>query len=718
MKRYLLVCILGLVIHHLYGQTVVLQENTPYLELGKYLYYLEDKKSEFTIDDITNKKLQNQFKPINEEAFNAGVSRSTFWLKLNIKNSNLGIRDWLLYSSYPFLDELVLYKKNTQKGWTQELIGIQHDFAKRPIKHRYLIFPLVFQDTTSQDIYLRVRSETPIQVPLYIERGSSFAEPSRTLELFYGVFIGITGLMFLGSIFFFAYFKDKEYFYYSIFLTGAITFYLSVSGHFFQYIWRDNGEIGKLCLGFAMGIWVIGAGLFTKNFLQTFRYFPLASKMMNIYALVGIWTCLTVFILPYRVFSIQIIVLGNFGNLLITIIGIVCWVRGNPFAKYFAIAWIFYVTGTSLLALSVTGLLPRTFLTAHLGEISCVFEVIMFALALSYKNRIKHEKVRQDRLKSQQKVIELQKDNTLRLERQVEERTKSLQQKQDEIEIQNEELKQQQEELETSRNQLADQNSIIEQKNLELKKYNENLESLVGERTEQLTNANVELVNQNVQLEQFAFITAHNLRSPVAQLMGLTKLFNKENLSDNLNSEIITHIISATNSMHQTLQDLNEILDVRKGKEQTLERLSFEHIATDVIKDYFSKVHDVEIILDFEKSESIHFVKAYLKSIFYNFISNAIKYKHPQRNPILKIYTRDFKNEVCLSFKDNGMGIDLKKYMHKLFGLYQRFHLEKEGKGMGLYLCKTQIETLGGRVQVQSEVGVGTQFDIYFKKMH
>jgi light-regulated signal transduction histidine kinase (bacteriophytochrome) len=95
-----------------------------------------------------------------------------------------------------------------------------------------------------------------------------------------------------------------------------------------------------------------------------------------------------------------------------------------------------------------------------------------------------------------------------------------------------------------------------------------------------------------------------------------------------------------------------------------------------------------------------------LKSIFYNFISNAIKYRHSARNPIIEIYTKDYPHEVCLTFKDNGMGIDLKKYMHKLFGLYQRFHLEKEGKGMGLYLCKTQIE-----------VNIGTQFDIYLKKM-
>ncbi|MFN3315757.1 MAG: 7TM-DISM domain-containing protein, partial [Raineya sp.] len=176
-----------------------------------------------------------------------------------------------------------------------------------------------------------------------------FAEPSRNIELLYGIFIGITGLMLIGSFFYWAYFKDKEYLYYCIFLLGAMIFYLSLSGHLFQHIWRDNGYAGKMFLGTGIGIWVIGAGLFTKNFLQTFRYFPLGTRLMNIYVVLGIWIIFSLLFLPYSIFTIQIVLIGNIGNLVITYIGIVCWYRGNPFAKYFAIAWIFYVTGTILL---------------------------------------------------------------------------------------------------------------------------------------------------------------------------------------------------------------------------------------------------------------------------------------------------------------------------------------------------------------------------------
>lgn len=703
-------CLMGLLwIKELPAQ-ILLSEENPSQNIGKWIYVFEDKTGSLNIGQVSSKDFEDKFKLSEQEAFNAGVSSSTFWLRLDLKTKHLKVRDWLLYSSYPFLDEATLFQKDENGGWRSISLGLEQKFENRIIKHRYIIFPFTLPDTLNHRFFIKIRSQTPIQFPLYIERGSFFAEPSRTLELFYGIFIGITSLMLVGSFFYWVYFKDKEYLYYCIFLLGAMIFYLSLSGHLFQFIWRDNGYTGKIFLGVGIGIWIIGAGLFTKNFLQTFRYFPLATRLMNIYVGLGIWVIFSLLFLPYRIFTIQIILIGNVGNLVITYIGIVCWRRGNPFAKYFAIAWIFYVTGTTLLALSVTGILPRNFLTAHLGEISCVFEIIMFALALSYKNRIKHEKVRQDRLRSQQKLIEMQRTNTERLERKVAERTQ-------EVEVQNEELKQQREELEASRNQLAEQNKVIEIQNLELKQNSENLEQIVDERTQQLKQANLELVSQNTQLEQFAFITAHNLRSPVAQLLGLTNLFNQENLADPFNGEIIRHIITSTKAMQQTIQDLNEILEIKKGKNQNLEKLSLEEITQEVIKDNFTQHKEALITYNFSEVGEIYFVKAYLKSIFYNFISNAIKYKHPQRNPIVEIYAQPIKNEVCLSFKDNGIGIDLKKYRHKLFGLYQRFHLEKEGKGMGLYLCKTQIEALGGRIEVYSEVGKGTRFDIYFKKM-
>ena len=109
-------------------------------------------------------------------------------------------------------------------------------------------------------------------------------------------------------------------------------------------------------------------------------------------------------------------------------------------------------------------------------------------------------------------------------------------------------------------------------------------------------------------------------------------------------------------------------------------------------------------------------IAPYVESILYNLISNAIKYRDPERSPHIAIKTTHENEFVCLAVMDNGLGIDLKKYKQNIFSLYKRFHLHVEGKGLGLYLVKTQIEALGGRVEVRSEPNEGTTFQIYFKR--
>jgi len=114
-------------------------------------------------------------------------------------------------------------------------------------------------------------------------------------------------------------------------------------------------------------------------------------------------------------------------------------------------------------------------------------------------------------------------------------------------------------------------------------------------------------------------------------------------------------------------------------------------------------------------STSFFVLKPYLYSIFFNLISNSIKYRRQEVHSIIEISSRLQKNKIELIFTDNGMGIDLKKNAGQIFGLYKRFHSNIEGKGMGLFMVKTQVETLGGKINVSSEENSGTEFKIEFK---
>ena len=121
---------------------------------------------------------------------------------------------------------------------------------------------------------------------------------------------------------------------------------------------------------------------------------------------------------------------------------------------------------------------------------------------------------------------------------------------------------------------------------------------------------------------------------------------------------------------------------------------------------------NVEITSDFSEAEEMTTLKTYMYSIFYNLVSNSIKYRQHGIKPLIEITSKKEKNNVVLTFKDNGLGMDLVHKGDQVFGMYKRFHSHTEGKGMGLYMVKTQVETLGGKITVDSAVNQGTTFTI------
>ncbi len=226
-----------------------------------------------------------------------------------------------------------------------------------------------------------------------------------------------------------------------------------------------------------------------------------------------------------------------------------------------------------------------------------------------------------------------------------------------------------------------------------------------------------ELMNSNRELQQFAYITSHNLRAPVANLISLLSLFDKENLSER-NQVFLEKIELSVEKLLLTLNDLNEILSSRTHQSDTFEELDFQqeidHVCTMLAEDI--RLKEVTIVCELEKAPTINYSGKILRSILLNLINNAIKYRHPNRPPVIQITTSSDGEFVLLTVKDNGLGLDMNKYGNKIFGLYQRFHEGKEGKGLGLYIIKHQVEALEGKIAVDSIVDQGTMFHVFLKK--
>jgi signal transduction histidine kinase len=221
---------------------------------------------------------------------------------------------------------------------------------------------------------------------------------------------------------------------------------------------------------------------------------------------------------------------------------------------------------------------------------------------------------------------------------------------------------------------------------------------------------------KNRDLEQFAFITSHNLRAPVANLLGLIDLYNEADPGDPINGVVIQQMSQATGKLDEIIRDLNDLLSVRKQVLQPRETVRFAEVFDSIRQSLHLQLQGAGALLETHfEAETVQAVRSYVQSILFNLLSNALKYHSPDRTLRVCIETRREDGYVRLSVADNGLGIDLAKHGPKLFGLYRRFHSHVEGKGLGLHLIKTQIEALGGKVTVKSREGTGTTFNIYFK---
>jgi PAS domain S-box-containing protein len=222
-----------------------------------------------------------------------------------------------------------------------------------------------------------------------------------------------------------------------------------------------------------------------------------------------------------------------------------------------------------------------------------------------------------------------------------------------------------------------------------------------------------ELVQRNKDLEQFTYIVSHNLRAPVANIMGLSNMINSFDFDINENQEIKTSLATSVNILDSMIMDLNHILQVSSRVSERSEAVSFRFLVEDILSTLRSVIdkENITVNYNFNAADKILTVKSYMHSIFYNLISNSIKYKRPEVDLVLSIFTRKEADKLEILFKDNGRGIE-EKHFKNLFGLYKRFDTSVEGKGMGLFMVKMQTETLGGKVSVESEPGTGTTFKL------
>lgn len=267
-----------------------------------------------------------------------------------------------------------------------------------------------------------------------------------------------------------------------------------------------------------------------------------------------------------------------------------------------------------------------------------------------------------------------------------------------------------------------EQNEELATANEELAAANEELTAANEEvltNLEELNETQKRLMSINSDLENFIYAASHDLKSPISNIEGLmrmliSKLQNKGWIDGNITK--ITDMISVSiNRFKDTINDLTEVAKI--GKDTTSTPLNLVEIIDDVIADLHINIHESQamISLQIQGPTLFLFSRKNMKSIIYNLISNAIKYRDPARKPLITIGWKEREDFFELKVKDNGIGMDISDES-KIFGLFKRLHNHVDGTGIGLYIVKKIIENTGGRIHVDSTPGEGSTFCICFKK--
>lgn len=224
-----------------------------------------------------------------------------------------------------------------------------------------------------------------------------------------------------------------------------------------------------------------------------------------------------------------------------------------------------------------------------------------------------------------------------------------------------------------------------------------------------------ELSIQNNQMNDFASITSHNLRSPAANITSLVSMVDENSKLEDY-KKIFEMLKKVSINLNETLNHLLEILSIKKNKTIEKEIIILDEIFIKTTETLQGEILMAEAVIesDFQTAPQVEFPRIYIESIFHNLISNALKYRSPNRKPIINVKTEVRENQILLSVKDNGLGIDLVKHGSKMFGMHKVFHKHPDANGIGLFMTKAQIESLGGKITVKSEVDSGTTFTVVF----
>jgi len=394
-------------------------QNVYQMPLSSDIEFLEDSSTNL---DLAAVRQRNDWQQQGEGAFNQGYSDSAWWLRFKLTNdADTGI-ERLLSLEYPVLGDVQVHVVSDRNDRQFYQLGHNYPYNQRPVDHRFFVVPLEWQPGETLAVYIRVRSQTSVQVPATLWEPDTFHSHNMTANILQGIYFGALLVIAVYNLLLYFALGERNYLYYVGFVMSMALLMASLTGYGFRHLWPGATVWNdQAILVFISGI--LGfAGLFIRRFLELNRISVMLDRLALAFVVVSVVCVVLAFYLSYFTLIAVLIPLVVAGCIIAFVAGIYAWVKGQVTAKYFVMAWTFILVGGAILALSKGGVLPSNFFTDHAAQLGSMIEVVLLSFALAQRINVE----RQLRYQAQSETLETARRLNRELEERVQERTQEL----------------------------------------------------------------------------------------------------------------------------------------------------------------------------------------------------------------------------------------------------------------------------------------------------
>lgn len=679
------------------AQVLQVPETGDPVRLESKALYLEEKDQVFDENQVLTGKLDAYFKAEKSEVANFSGRSQRVWMRLDIQNSSPFPLGFELTNTY--IDTLDVYVPGSGGQFQHYRTGQLFPFSSRLVALRYFVLPLPASPdpTGSIRIYARfMASSDHFWLPMRVGALKKLELENRASESVYLAFVFILLAMFFYNMGLAIMTRDLLYVAYLGYVLTALFYLVYYSGYAFE--WFENWNWRVLNVNIPIALVYLGFIPFTNVLFQIRKQFPglflfaIPIFLLSALMLFSAW-------MPVGLPNTLIDILNIAYPVYIIAAAVKTRSKDKKLSNLFLIAWSPLMLAAFAYTFLRNGWMYNEWYNVYGIAFSMAWEAVGFSLILGYR----YNRMRQETIRLQEENLKLLSDSRSNLEKEVKIQTQELRQQQAEIIRQKEQLEIQNKELELSKSLIAG--------------HNKELEDSVNKRTLELAQANQELKDRLHQLEQFSFITAHNLRGPVARILGISQLLEPGAEPTHEKSWAMEQLIQSTRDLDDVVHDLGRILAVQRNRKMQKEWFSVQDVLASVLQKLTPAIESSGVRLATDvQVDNLYSVPVYWEEMLENLLGNALKFLDDNREGEIRVQILEQGNRHYLRVEDNGRGFNTEKYRAKIAEPFQRFHTDMPGKGLGLFLVKSEVLALGGEFHISSSVGGGTMVEIRFPK--